>query len=115
MQMEINTYISKGQAAFNVLLLIDSSDDWEPTTLFLRRSGYQIKINSTEAVLITEKISKELSIKVPCGHSIQFVLTCADGSSHPLSTYNVRMRDTLVLTMGTFQNKALEDKRKGRA
>ncbi|KAJ7969338.1 Tripartite motif-containing 29 [Quillaja saponaria] len=56
MQMEINTYISKGQAAFNVLLLMDSSDDWEPTTLFLRRSGYQIKINSTEAVLITGKI-----------------------------------------------------------
>ncbi|KAK7350551.1 hypothetical protein VNO77_09293 [Canavalia gladiata] len=54
-------------------------------------------------------------IKVPCGLSTQFVLTCSDGSSHPLSTYSVRMRDTLVLTMRIFQSKALDDRRKGRA
>ncbi|KAK8593912.1 hypothetical protein V6N13_042537 [Hibiscus sabdariffa] len=115
MQNEIDTYISSGQATFTVLLLMDSSENWEPATLTLRRSSYQIKINSTEAVEISEKYSKELSIKVPGGLSTQFVLTCSDGSSRPFSTYNVRMRDTLVLTMRMFQSKALDDKRKGRA
>ncbi|KAK7287279.1 hypothetical protein RIF29_00482 [Crotalaria pallida] len=95
--------------------MMDSSENWEPATLFLRRSGYQIKINGTEAVVVAEKFSKDLSIKVPCGLSTQFVLTCSNGSSHPLSTYSVRMRDTLVLTMRIFQSKAVDDKRKGRA
>ncbi|KAJ4721440.1 Microtubule-associated protein [Melia azedarach] len=115
MQSEIDMYISKGRAMFSILLLMDSSENWEPATLTLRRSSYQIKLNSTETVVIEEKFSKELSIKVPCGLSTQFVLTSSDGSSHPFSTYNVRMRDTLVLTMRMFQSKALDDKRKGRA
>ncbi|XP_061363248.1 uncharacterized protein LOC133306885 isoform X3 [Gastrolobium bilobum] len=115
MQHEIDTNLSKGEATFNVLLLMDSSDNWEQATLFLRRSGCQIKINVTEDVVVSEKFSKDLSIKVPCGLSAQFVLTCSNGSSHPLSTYSVRMRDTLVLTMRIFQSKALDDKRKGRA
>ncbi|XP_012492356.2 uncharacterized protein LOC105804334 isoform X1 [Gossypium raimondii] len=115
MQNEIDSFISGGQAIFTVLLLMDSSENWEPATLTLRRASYQIKINSTEAVEISEKYSKELSIKVPSGLSTQFVLTCSDGSSRPFSTYNVRMRDTLVLTMRMFQSKALDDKRKGRA
>ncbi|KAB2058523.1 hypothetical protein ES319_A11G240300v1 [Gossypium barbadense] len=105
MQNEIDLFISSGQAIFTVLLLMDSSENWEPATLTLRRSSYQIKINSTEAVEISEKYSKELSIKVPSGLSTQFVLTCSDGSSRPFSTYNVRMRDTLVLTMRMFQSK----------
>lgn len=115
MQLEINTYISKGQATFSVELLIDSSEHWETATLILRRSSYQIKINSTKMVFISEKFSKELSIKVPCGLSTQFVLTCSDGSSHPFSTDSVRTRDTLVLTIRMFQSKALDDKRKGKA
>ncbi|XP_061363247.1 uncharacterized protein LOC133306885 isoform X2 [Gastrolobium bilobum] len=104
MQHEIDTNLSKGEATFNVLLLMDSSDNWEQATLFLRRSGCQIKINVTEDVVVSEKFSKDLSIKVPCGLSAQFVLTCSNGSSHPLSTYSVRMRDTLVLTMRIFQS-----------
>ncbi|KAL5549667.1 hypothetical protein UlMin_004898 [Ulmus minor] len=115
MQMEIDTYISRGQATFSVSMLLDSSENWEPTTLNLRRSGYQIKISSTDVVVISEKFSKDLSIKVPCGLSTQFVLTCSDGSSHPFSTTSsVRMRDTLALTMRMFQAKALDDRRKGR-
>ncbi|CAK7342870.1 unnamed protein product [Dovyalis caffra] len=83
----------------------DSSDNWEPTTLVLQRSGYQIKSNGKENVLISDRFSKDLSIKIPAGLSTQFVLTCAGGSSHPLSTYDVRMRDTLVLAMRMFQSK----------
>ncbi|XP_038725447.1 uncharacterized protein LOC120016648 isoform X2 [Tripterygium wilfordii] len=115
MQLEIDTYISNSQATFSVLLLMDSSESWEPATLYLRRSSYQININSTEAKVVGENFSKELSIKIPCGLSTQFVLICSDGSSHFFSTYNVRMRDTLALTLRMFQTKALDDKRKGRA
>ncbi|KAI9092955.1 hypothetical protein K1719_027478 [Acacia pycnantha] len=115
MQREIDTNLSKGQATFHVLLLMDSSENWEPATLFLRRFGYQIRIDSSEEVVVAEKFSSDLSIKVPCGLTTQFVLTCSNGSSHPLSTHDVRMRDTLVLTMRMYQSKALDDKRKGKA
>lgn len=115
MQQEINSYISKGEAAFSIQLLTDSSDKWKSATLTLQRSGYQIRSISEDTVLIKEKFSKNLSIKIPSGISTQFVLACSDGSSHPLNTYNVRMRNTLVLTMRMFQRKALDDKRKGRA
>ncbi|XP_028787294.1 uncharacterized protein LOC114743258 isoform X2 [Neltuma alba] len=114
MQREIDTNLSKGKATFHVQLLMDSSENWEPATLFLRRSGYQIKINRSEEVVVEEKFSSELSIKVPCGLTTQFVLTCSNGSSRPLCTHDVRMRDTLVLTMRMYQSKALDDKRKGK-
>ncbi|XP_020534360.1 uncharacterized protein LOC105632512 isoform X2 [Jatropha curcas] len=106
MQQEIDTYISKGKATFSVQLLPDSSDNWESATLILQRSGYQIKSLSGEVLLIAEKFSKNLSIKIPSGLSTQFVLTCSSGSCHPLNTYSVRMRDTLVLTMRMFQSKS---------
>ncbi|XP_062099306.1 uncharacterized protein LOC133805198 isoform X2 [Humulus lupulus] len=115
MQMEIDNHMFRGQASFSALLLVDSSENWERTTLMLRRSGFQVVIDSSEAVVIDEKFSKDLSIKVPCGLSTQFVLMTSSGSSHPFSTYSVRMRDTLVLTMRMFQAKAHDDKKKGRA
>lgn len=112
---QIDTHISEGQATFNVLMLVDSSENWEPVTIFLRRSSFQVKVHRTQAVVIMETISKELSIKIPSGLSTQFVITCSDGSSHPFSTNNdIRMRDTLVLTMRIFQSKALDEKRKGK-
>lgn len=115
MQLEIDTYLSKGQATFTVLLLIDSSENWEQASISLRRFGYQIKMGNTEVVVIAEKYSRELSLKIPSGISTQFVLTCSDGSSLPFNTYDVRMRDTLVLTMRMFQSKAMDDRRKGKA
>ncbi|XP_057513042.1 uncharacterized protein LOC130795090 isoform X2 [Actinidia eriantha] len=115
MQLEIDTHLSKGQATFSILLLMDSSENWEPTTLTLdlKRSSYEIMVNQTQDVVIAEKFSKDLSIKIPSVLSTQFVLTCSDGSSHPVSTYNdVRMRDTLVLTMRMFQSVGRKEKRK---
>jgi len=41
---------------------MDSSENWEQATLFLRRSGYQIKISGTEAAVVSEKFSKDLSV-----------------------------------------------------
>nr|GMC80104.1 uncharacterized protein LOC109163999 [Ipomoea batatas] len=117
MQLEIDTHISNGQAMFNVLILVDSSENWEPATLFLRQSSFQVKVHRSQAVVLAEKFSKDLSVKIPSGLSSQFVISCPDGSSHPFSTTNndVRMRDALVLTMRIFQSKALDEKRKAKA
>ncbi|CAA2982226.1 Hypothetical predicted protein [Olea europaea subsp. europaea] len=108
MQEEIDTYLSEGQATFSVQTLIqqlDSSEIWEPTTVLLWRSGFQVKVDKTQAVLIAEKYSKDVLIKIPVGLSTQFVLTCSNGSSYPFSTNkDIRMRETLVLTMRIFQS-----------
>lgn len=126
MQHEIETHISSGKAVFNVMLLqIDSSEAWVQTTMFLRRSGYQIKVSQTDHIVIEEKYSPELYIKVPNGQSTQFVLIGSDGSTLPFSTSgtsqpysldnDIRLRDIIVLTMRYFQSKAVDGKRKGKA
>ncbi|KZV48796.1 hypothetical protein F511_09217 [Dorcoceras hygrometricum] len=88
MQAEIDSYIAKGQAKFLVMILLDSSENWEPSTLYLRRSGFQVKVERTQAAVIVEKYSEEVLIKIPSGPSAQFVLKCANGSSYPFSTSN---------------------------
>lgn len=126
MQHEIETHLSSGRAVFNVMLLqIDSSEAWEQTTMFLKRSGYQIKVSRTDQVVIEEKYSPDLYIKVPNGQSTQFVLIGSDGTTLPFSTSgtsqpysmenDIRLRDIIVLTMRYFQSKALDGKRKGKA
>lgn len=113
MQQEIDRNISAGQASFGVLLLVDSAENWEQTTFTLRRSNYQIRINRTQEIVIDEKYSSDLSIKIPSGLTTQFVLARPNGASHPFNTFHdVRMRDTLVLTMRMFQSKALDERRK---
>lgn len=43
---------------------MDSSESWEPATVILKRSNYQIKTSSNvEAMVISEKYSKELLVK----------------------------------------------------
>ncbi|XP_013635341.1 PREDICTED: uncharacterized protein LOC106341071 [Brassica oleracea var. oleracea] len=68
---------------------MESTESWEPGTVILKRSGPLIKQQRRSCVLLRE-ILKELLIKVPCGKSKQFVLISYDGSSHPISTPNVR-------------------------
>ncbi|KAH9771189.1 hypothetical protein KPL71_012613 [Citrus sinensis] len=108
MQSEIDMHMSKGEASFSVLLLVPSSENQGPVTLpatlILRRSSFQIKINSTEYVVIEEKFTIRLSIKIPSGLPTELILTCSDGASHCFSTSDFRTRDALVLTMRMFQN-----------
>ncbi|KAF6136072.1 hypothetical protein GIB67_000476 [Kingdonia uniflora] len=88
MQLEVENYIATGLATFNVLLWVDSSEAWQPTIFILKRSSYQIKVDGRDVVVLEEKFSSDLSVKIPVGLSAQFVLTCADGTSHPFSTHN---------------------------
>ncbi|XP_064935282.1 uncharacterized protein LOC103994621 isoform X6 [Musa acuminata AAA Group] len=124
MQHEIDAYISAGRAIFDVKLWNDSID-WEQAVLIVKRSTYLIMIKHTDRVVMEEKYSPELKIKVPLGYTTQFVLTCSDGTNLPLRTdgtsqpYNlendVRLRDMIVLTMRCFQSKAVDAKRKVKA
>lgn len=41
---------------------IESSEAWEQTTMFLKRSGYQIKVSRTDHVVIEEKYSPDLYV-----------------------------------------------------
>nr|XP_043612288.1 putative receptor-like protein kinase At5g39000 isoform X2 [Erigeron canadensis] len=109
MEQEIDNYMLAGEASFDVSLLMDSFENWEQITFFLRRQNYQVKINQTQVIIIDEMYTNDLSIKIPSGVSTQFVLTRQNGSSHTFSTINdIRTRDTMVLTMRMFQIKALD-------
>ncbi|XP_062197439.1 uncharacterized protein LOC133900352 isoform X2 [Phragmites australis] len=124
MQNEIDSYISNGRADFNVLFLAYSTEEWELATLVLKRPGYQIKFKHTGEVVIDEKYSSNLQTKIPNGRTTQFVLVSSGGANLPFNTqgitepnnedYDVRLRDVIVLVMRTFQNKALDAKRKGK-
>ncbi|KAF1001740.1 uncharacterized protein LOC141703631 isoform X2 [Apium graveolens] len=114
MQQEIETYISEGEAIFNVLLLLESFKDWEQATLILQRTGYQIQVNKIQDV-ISESFSVDFVIKIPTGMSSQFVTRRSGGSSYSFNASSMRMRDSIVLTMRMFQSKASDEKHKGRA
>lgn len=59
---------------------MDSSESWEPATVILKRSSYQIKTNNVEAVVISEKYSKELLVKkTPLTLSLSFLsISCSE-------------------------------------
>ncbi|XP_008644716.1 uncharacterized protein [Zea mays] len=125
MQSHIDACISKGRAEFEVFVLqAYSPEEWELATLVLTRPNYQIKFKQTGNVVIDEKYSQSLQTKIPNGRTTQFVLITA-GTTLPFNTqgisepnnedYDVRLRDLIVLVMRTFQKKALDAKRKGKA
>uniref|UniRef100_A0A453SW58 DUF7046 domain-containing protein n=1 Tax=Aegilops tauschii subsp. strangulata TaxID=200361 RepID=A0A453SW58_AEGTS len=126
MQNDINICISRGRADFDVYVLQGySPEEWEHATLVLRRTGYQINISHKDEVVIDEKYSPNLQTKIPNGRTTQFVLVSSGGVNLPFNTQgitepnnednDVRLRDLIVLVMRTFQNKALDAKRKGKA
>ncbi|KAL6651035.1 hypothetical protein ACP70R_009960 [Stipagrostis hirtigluma subsp. patula] len=125
MQNEIDLHVSNGRADFDVFVLqAYSPEEWELATLTLRRPGYQIKFKHTGEVVIDEKYSQNLQTKIPNGRTTQFVLVSSGGVNLPCNTqgltdpnnedYDVRLRDLIVLVLRTFQNKALDAKRKGK-
>ncbi|CAM0909439.1 unnamed protein product [Alopecurus aequalis] len=125
MQNDINTFISRGRADFDVHVLPEySPDEWEHARLVLKRTGYQINLSQKEEVFIDEKYSPNLQMKIPNGRTTQFVLVSSGGVNLPFNTQgitepnddnDVRLRDLIVLVMRIFQNKALDAKRKGKA
>lgn len=108
MQSKVDMHISRGQATFRVLLLINSSENiWEPATLIFTQSRFHIKINSTDFVISEGDLFNIIEIEIPIGVSRQFILRCFDGESHYFITNNDRMRDTVVLTIRMFRRMVL--------
>ncbi|XP_034568828.1 uncharacterized protein [Setaria viridis] len=124
MQNHIDACILNGKAEFEVFVL-HAYSRWELATLVLTRPSYQIKLKHTGEVIIDEKYSSYLQTKLPLGRTTQFVLVNSTGAYLPFKTeglsdpyneaYDVRLRDLIVLVMRTFQKKALDAKRKGKA
>ncbi|RLN28009.1 uncharacterized protein C2845_PM05G32980 [Panicum miliaceum] len=126
MQSHIEACSSSGRADFEVYVLqAYSPEEWELATLVLTRPSYQIKFKHTGEVIIDEKYSPNLQTKIPNGRTTQFVLVSSTGANLPFNTqglsepnnedHDVRLRDLIVLVMRTFQKKALDAKRKGKA
>ncbi|KAF8715864.1 hypothetical protein HU200_026821 [Digitaria exilis] len=126
MQSHIDACISNGRAEFEVFVLqAYSPEEWELATFVLTRPSYQIKFKHTGEVIIDEKYSPNLQTKIPNGRTTQFVLVSSAGANLPFNTqglsepnnedYDVRLRDLIVLVMRTFQKKAIDAKRKGKA
>ncbi|XP_020247284.1 uncharacterized protein LOC109825022 isoform X2 [Asparagus officinalis] len=122
MQYEIDAHISAGSAVFTVFLLMDFSE--ERAHLILAQNGYRIRVISTNHVVMEEKYSPDLYVKLPNGQSTQFTLMCSEGSILPFNTSrtlqeydtnNIRLRDSIVLTLRHFQAKAVGAKGKGQA
>ncbi|KAI4969785.1 hypothetical protein ZWY2020_000699 [Hordeum vulgare] len=131
MQTDINICISRGRADFEVFFLKRySPEEWEHAMLVLRPSGYQINFNHNDddEVIIDEKYSPNVQLKIPTGQSTQFVLVSSGGVERTFNTQRitkpsndenyVRLRDLIVLVMRTFQNKISsdpEDRKRSRA
>ncbi|WVZ78776.1 hypothetical protein U9M48_026432 [Paspalum notatum var. saurae] len=116
MQNEINACFANGEALFNVFTVSDSSGDWDPATLMLSRTSYQVKHGRTDEVMAEGIYSQINEIKVPIGRTTQFAILSSGGVNLQLNTSgtvdqndvdnDVRLRDLIVLVMRVFQEKA---------
>ncbi|KAL6603216.1 hypothetical protein ACP70R_043577 [Stipagrostis hirtigluma subsp. patula] len=94
-----------------------SGNGWEPATVMLRRTGYQIKLKCKDKLIIEEEYSQILQTKIPCGRPTQFVLICSSGVNLPFNTSGIsepnnedndaRLCEIIVLVIRAFQKKAL--------
>jgi len=52
---------------------MDPSEAWEQAILILKRTGYQIKLHGTEAVVMEEKYSPDLNVCLCSSYSFLIV------------------------------------------
>ncbi|XP_020523169.1 uncharacterized protein LOC18434840 isoform X2 [Amborella trichopoda] len=115
MQEQIERYFFDGQASFEVSLSAGCLDIWESATLSLKMESYTIKNGSKpRGILISEKFSQNVSVTIPYGQALEFVLFSSDGGEHHLkmTTDSGSSRDTIVLTMRLFIKQAVEKKKR---
>ncbi|KAF6993027.1 hypothetical protein CFC21_009972 [Triticum aestivum] len=115
LQNDVNICISRGRADFDVFVLMYSPEEWEHATLVLRRTGYQVNLSRKDEILIDEKYSPNVQIKIPIGRTTQFILVSSRGVNLPFNTQgitepstednDIRLRDLTVLVFRAFQNK----------
>ncbi|CAM6128105.1 unnamed protein product [Calypogeia fissa] len=115
MQDQIDSYSANGHVSFEVQFLVDGGppeENWESVTLTLKRSSFELRRNTTtRRVVLSEKYSSDVSIKIPVGHLIQCVITSHERRLFYLEFRDSRTRDVGVLTFRLFQKTALDGKR----
>jgi len=116
MQTAIDACVSTRNAIFNVFTLRDSYR--APATMILRRTSYEIKLKHIDEVIVKEKYSPNLQIKLLYRRSTQFDIVSSGGetrlsfeTSDTTESINrdddaIRLRNLIVLVMRTFQKKA---------
>ncbi|CAK7328583.1 unnamed protein product [Dovyalis caffra] len=83
MHEHIQKTVYSGHVSYKVGLSTGFVDIWEPATLAIKREGYSIKCESG-GVVITEKFSPIISVTIPYGHALEFILTDSTGRQHLL-------------------------------
>ncbi|KAG5247596.1 Retrotransposon gag protein [Salix suchowensis] len=117
MHEHIQKIVYSGHVSYKIGLWTRFIDIWEPATLAIKREGYSIKSDSG-GVVVTEKFSQTISVTIPYGHALEFILTDSAGHQHLLqaddsSTDINYARDTIVLTLRLFI-KQFGERRKGK-
>ncbi|KAJ6402740.1 hypothetical protein OIU84_014778 [Salix udensis] len=117
MHEHIQKIVYSGHVSYKIGLWTRFIDIWEPATLAIKREGYSIK-NDSGGVVVTEKFSQTISVTIPYGHALEFILTDSAGHHHLLqaddsSTDINYARDTIVLTLRLFI-KQFGERRKGK-
>ncbi|EFJ22707.1 hypothetical protein SELMODRAFT_443175 [Selaginella moellendorffii] len=109
MDDQINVHIAAAQAQFDVTVMEDGTEDWEPGTLITKRLSYQIIRNGVR--LVKESYTSDVNVRVILGQFIQCAIISSDGKEHMLTFKDNRLRDRAVLTLRRFKQMALEGKR----
>ncbi|KAJ6707674.1 hypothetical protein OIU85_027987 [Salix viminalis] len=117
MHEHIQKIVYSGHVSYKIGLWTRFIDIWEPATLAIKREGYSIKSDSG-GVVVTEKFSQTISVTIPYGHALEFILTDSAGHQHLLqaddSSADINYaRDTIVLTLRLFI-KQFGERRKGK-
>lgn len=117
MHERIQKTLYSGHVSYKVGLSTGFIDIWEPATLAIKREGYSFKSESG-GVVVTEKFSPTISVTIPYGHALEFILTDSTGHQYLLqagdsSTDISYARDTIVLTLRLFI-KQFGERKKGK-
>ncbi|WOK91553.1 hypothetical protein Cni_G00244 [Canna indica] len=94
-----------GHASFNVSMLVGSYSGWKMAKLELQRNGFCI--TGSSSIVISDKFSPSITVKIPCGTSTGFLIQL-ENESIQLSAEASLLRDIIVLTMRLFITRAAE-------
>ncbi|XP_021301066.1 uncharacterized protein LOC110429375 isoform X2 [Herrania umbratica] len=121
MQSHLEKNLYSGHASYKVSFSTGYLDIWEPAMLAIKREGYSIKCSGPNGLVVTEKFSPTMQVKVTFGEPTEFLIIGPNGVQRLLradsnSTDISCSRDTIVLTLRLFIIRLLQagERRKGK-
>ncbi|XP_010251276.1 PREDICTED: uncharacterized protein LOC104593212 isoform X2 [Nelumbo nucifera] len=115
MKNQVEKTLYSGHASYEVILLFEHHDVWEPAILALKKEGFSIKCKGNRSGVFTEKFLQSTLVTIPVEHATAFSILGSGGTEYVLQTNDdsSSLRDTIVYIMRLFIKRAGE-KRKGR-